>query len=272
MQLVRRAAGRAAAGHPDHHAGQLGYRRRRSRETPGQIVYPWVEAMPASMYSTWWAAGAGPASGAGATSSGGPSSGAELVYFHGFDNTYHWGLMDLVLLMAHGDRYVLPERNVCNEFYELDGAKFSTSRNHLIRGAELLDRGAPRPGPVLPGADRAGAPADQLHPAGAGRGHRARGWCEPWNALADAVSLLAHGRSGQHAADHRRPAGHRAALVLARICATATSWPASALPGRPRRSPTSWRRLRAAGRGRHGRARRPAAAGAHPAGLAPRRS
>ena len=108
-------------------------------ETPGQILYPWIEAMPASMYSTWWAAG----------QQGDPQPeafdelwlaehGAEVVYFHGFDNTYHWGLMDLVLLMAHGERYVLPESNVCNEFYDLDGAKFSTSRNHLIRGADLL--------------------------------------------------------------------------------------------------------------------------------------
>ena len=63
---------------------------------------------------------------------------AEVVYFHGFDNVYHWGLMDLTLLMAHGDRYVLPDANVCNEFYELEDEKFSTSRNHLIRGGELF--------------------------------------------------------------------------------------------------------------------------------------
>ncbi|TQF01418.1 class I tRNA ligase family protein [Kitasatospora acidiphila] len=109
--------------------------------TPGQIVYPWVEAMPASMYATWWANGEDQAL---------PydeywkaSNGAELVYFHGFDNVYHWGLVDLVLLLAHGDRYIRPSASVVNEFYELDHAKFSTSRNHLIRGAELV-AGTPR--------------------------------------------------------------------------------------------------------------------------------
>ncbi|WDV34378.1 class I tRNA ligase family protein [Streptomyces sp. AD16] len=65
-------------------------------------------------------------------------TGTELVYFHGFDNVYHWGLLDLVLLMAHGDRYVLPEANISNEFYDLEGEKFSTSRDHLIRSADLL--------------------------------------------------------------------------------------------------------------------------------------
>lgn len=102
-------------------------------ETPGQVLYPWIEAMPAVMYSTWFAE---------------PSQayddhwraeqGTRLVYFHGYDNVYHWGLMDLVLLMAHGDRYVTPSGNVCNEFYNLADDKFSTSRNHLIRAVDLL--------------------------------------------------------------------------------------------------------------------------------------
>ncbi|MDH6140499.1 methionyl-tRNA synthetase [Kitasatospora sp. GP30] len=110
--------------------------------TAGQIVYPWVEAMAASMYATWWANGQDPAL---------PydhhwraEQGAELVFLHGFDNTYHWGLLDLVLLLAHGDRYIRPSANVVNEFYELEHAKFSTSRNHLIRGTELIEEGVPR--------------------------------------------------------------------------------------------------------------------------------
>jgi methionyl-tRNA synthetase len=104
-------------------------------DMPGQIVYPWVEAMPASMYATWWANGAQAEL---------PydhywraERGAELVFFHGFDNVYHWAVMDLVLLLAHGDRYVRPAASVCNEFYELDHVKFSTSRGHLISAADL---------------------------------------------------------------------------------------------------------------------------------------
>jgi len=109
-------------------------------ETPGQILYPWVEAMPAVIYSTWWAAAQrdGARRAAQVDEYWRAGRDAELVYFHGFDNVYHWGLVDLVMLMAHGDRYVLPAANVCNEFYNLEGQKFSTSRRHLIWCADLL--------------------------------------------------------------------------------------------------------------------------------------
>ncbi|QKZ19970.1 class I tRNA ligase family protein [Streptomyces chartreusis] len=107
-------------------------------ETPGQILYPWVEAMPAVMYSTWWSADRRGERTEAVDELWRADSGTELVYFHGFDNVYHWGLLDLVLLMAHGDRYVLPEANISNEFYDLEGEKFSTSRNHLIWSADLL--------------------------------------------------------------------------------------------------------------------------------------
>src|SRR5262249_14284869 len=90
-------------------------------ETPGPVVYPWIEAMPAVMYSTAWSASGGAAPAGPFDERWRAERGAELVYFHGFDNVYHWGLVDLVLLMAYGDRYVLPDANVCNEFYELAG-------------------------------------------------------------------------------------------------------------------------------------------------------
>jgi methionyl-tRNA synthetase len=107
-------------------------------ETPGQVIYPWIEAMPAVMFSTWWsAAHTGPPA-AAFDEHWRARHGAELVYFHGFDNVYHWGLVDLVLLLAYGDRYVTPDANVCNEFYELAEEKFSTSRNHLVWTVDLL--------------------------------------------------------------------------------------------------------------------------------------
>lgn len=104
-------------------------------ETPGQVLYPWVEAMPAIMYGTWWAAGADPGSEVDALWR---DESTRPVFFHGFDNVYHWAFMDLAMLLAHGDRYVLPVGSVCNEFYDLDGEKFSTSRGHLIGGRELV--------------------------------------------------------------------------------------------------------------------------------------
>ncbi|MFK8846354.1 class I tRNA ligase family protein [Streptomyces sp. Ac-502] len=102
----------------------------------GQIVYPWAEAMPASMYATWWAHGS-PAD-LPYDAFWKADRDAELVYFHGFDNVYHWSVMDLVLLLAHGDRYIRPYASVCNEFYELEHAKFSTSRNHVVRAGDLV--------------------------------------------------------------------------------------------------------------------------------------
>ncbi|GAA1267422.1 class I tRNA ligase family protein [Kitasatospora nipponensis] len=111
-------------------------------ETPGQIVYPWVEAMALAMYATWWANGQDPS--VPYDEYWKAEHDAELVLLHGFDNVYHWGLVSLVLLLAHGDKYVRPSASVVNEFYELENAKFSTSRNHLIRGADLLDSGVAR--------------------------------------------------------------------------------------------------------------------------------
>lgn len=157
-------------------------------ETAGQIVYPWVEAMPASMYSTWWAAAQQGEHAATTDQHWRAEHDAQLVYFHGFDNTYHWGLMDLVLLMAHGDRYVLPETNVCNEFYNLNGEKFSTSRNHLIRGTDLLAE-VPRDlvrfylALTAPEHQRTNFTREAL------REVTSRRLVGPWNSLADAVSL-----------------------------------------------------------------------------------
>jgi methionyl-tRNA synthetase len=153
-------------------------------ETPGQILYPWVEAMPASIYSTWRAAER-PA--AATDELWQRDQDAELVYFHGFDNVYHWGLMDLVFLMAHGGRYVTPAANVCNEFYDLAGEKFSTSRNHLVRAADLVaevPRDLVRFHLALTGPEyqRTNFDRNTL------RDVTTRRLVQPWNGLADALS------------------------------------------------------------------------------------
>ncbi|WP_371784914.1 class I tRNA ligase family protein [Streptosporangium subroseum] len=155
-------------------------------ETPGQILYPWIEAMPASIYSTWKADGEpeGPVDQAWRA-----ESGNSLVYFHGFDNVYFWGMVDLVMLLAHGDRYLTPDANVCNEFYELENEKFSTSRNHLIRGADLVAE-VPRDlvrfylALTCPEDQRANFTREGLDKVTA---QRLR---DPWNALADRIDTL----------------------------------------------------------------------------------
>lgn len=166
-------------------------------ETPGQVLYPWVEAMPASMYSTWWAARAagsdvGTDTGDSVDALWRAGRGTRLVYFHGFDNVYFWGMVDLVLLMAHGDRYVLPDTNICNEFYELENEKFSTSRNHVIWSADLVAE-VPRDlvrfylALTCPENQRTNFSRDALDKVTAQRLVR------PWNALADGLDTLLAG-------------------------------------------------------------------------------
>ncbi|MGJ6962060.1 class I tRNA ligase family protein [Streptosporangium sp. G11] len=189
-------------------------------ETPGQILYPWIEAMPASIYSTWKAAGEpeGPVDQAWLA-----ESGNGLVYFHGFDNVYFWGMVDLVMLLAHGDRYITPDTNVCNEFYELENEKFSTSRNHLIRGADLVAE-VPRDlvrfylALTCPEDQRANFTREGLDKV------TVRRLREPWNALADRLDALVTdpGEELKVTAAGRR----RAAVVVERfrLCYDLTSF------------------------------------------------
>ncbi|MHA6757411.1 class I tRNA ligase family protein [Streptacidiphilus sp. PAMC 29251] len=163
-------------------------------EVSGQIVYPWIEAMPASILSTAWAVeqAEGTAPAAEPDTHWRAEHGAELVYFHGFDNVYHWGLMDLTFLLAHGNRYITPYTSVCNEFYDLDGEKFSTSRGHLITAAELM---AEVPQDIArfylaltaPEFQRSNFTLAEL------RSVTARRLIEPWGVLSDALSRATRG-------------------------------------------------------------------------------
>jgi methionyl-tRNA synthetase len=62
----------------------------------------------------------------------------ELWQFHGIDNTFYFAVFWPAMFAAAGVE-PLPLRGlVVNEFYTLDGAKFSTSRNHAIWAREFL--------------------------------------------------------------------------------------------------------------------------------------
>jgi methionyl-tRNA synthetase len=63
---------------------------------------------------------------------------AELWQFHGIDNTFYFAIFWPALFAAAGIRELPLRGLVVNEFYTLDGAKFSTSRNHAIWAHELL--------------------------------------------------------------------------------------------------------------------------------------
>lgn len=103
-------------------------------EVPGQVIYPHMEGMPWSMFTTALAA---EARGAVLGADDEPwRGGSTVVYFLGLDATYPFAVVGTALLTAIGG-YVLPAQYVTNEFYELASEKFSTSRGHVVGGREL---------------------------------------------------------------------------------------------------------------------------------------
>jgi methionyl-tRNA synthetase len=66
------------------------------------------------------------------------SSDVEIVKFLGFDNTFFYSVFFSAIFQAWDPEIRLPQVLLANEFYLLDGLKFSTIRNHAIWGRELL--------------------------------------------------------------------------------------------------------------------------------------
>jgi methionyl-tRNA synthetase len=63
----------------------------------------------------------------------------RVYEFIGFDCSFSHALLWPALFLAHGD-LKLPDQVVTNEFYRLEGDKFSTSRGHAIWGNDFLRR------------------------------------------------------------------------------------------------------------------------------------
>jgi methionyl-tRNA synthetase len=165
--------------------------------------------MAASMYCTWYAAREPTAATDEHWHAG---HAAKLVYFLGFDNAYFWGMTHLALLMAHDGRYIEPDTIVCNEFYELENEKFSTSRGHVIWTPDLLaevPRDLVRFYLALTCPEHA---RTNFSRAALDKVTRAR-LVEPWNRLAAHLDRLvaAEGTGPLAVSD----AGRRAAAVLA---------------------------------------------------------
>jgi methionyl-tRNA synthetase len=73
------------------------------------------------------------------------SSDYEVVCFHGWENSFQYVVSFNSLLLASGLGFKLPAANLTNEFYLLDGKKFSTTRNHAVWGTDILSRVAADP-------------------------------------------------------------------------------------------------------------------------------
>ncbi|MGW5053462.1 class I tRNA ligase family protein [Actinokineospora sp. NPDC004072] len=107
-------------------------------ETPGQTLNAWLEGMPASMYCHYFARteqGQQPPS---LDHVWRAEQDGELVFFVGFDNLYIWAAVHIAELIAHEGRYILPDTILCNEFYELENEKFSTSKGHVVWARDLV--------------------------------------------------------------------------------------------------------------------------------------
>ncbi|RFU36349.1 methionine--tRNA ligase [Actinomadura logoneensis] len=88
-----------------------------------QRIYVWFEMGPGYLWQ------ADPAKGR-------PEHGP--VQFFGFDNGYFHAVLFPALFMAWGVDEALPRSFVVNEFYRLDGEKFSTSRQHAVWALDAL--------------------------------------------------------------------------------------------------------------------------------------
>lgn len=75
-------------------------------------------------------------------------SAPEYVQFIGFDNSFFYAVVHVALGMAARDAGLPaapPPTIITNQFYLLDGAKFSTSQGHVIWGSALLEEWEPDP-------------------------------------------------------------------------------------------------------------------------------
>lgn len=100
------------------------------------MIYPHMEGMPWSMFTTALAA---ERRGAVLTSDDElwqAGAGTTVVYFLGLDATYPFAIVGTAMLAALGG-YLQPAQYITNEFYELANEKFSTSRGHVVSGREL---------------------------------------------------------------------------------------------------------------------------------------
>jgi methionyl-tRNA synthetase len=67
------------------------------------------------------------------------SAETDVVHCYGFDNSYYHSLLFPAIYRALELDLVPPSAHIVNELLDLDGKKFSTSRNHLIWGRKLLE-------------------------------------------------------------------------------------------------------------------------------------
>ncbi len=61
-----------------------------------------------------------------------------VIQCFGFDNSYFYLIVLPALMLAYDEQIILPQHFLINQFYQLDGKKFSTSRGHAVWADEIL--------------------------------------------------------------------------------------------------------------------------------------
>lgn len=133
QELVRRVFAREEFHLPITHPSEWGVAPLESVEGQ-QVIWVWPEMAYGFLhgiseigrqYGEDWSANA-------------PKRDWKIIHFFGYDNSfYHTILYPALYALAHPDWECDIEYNV-NEFYLLDGEKFSTSRRHAIWGKDIL--------------------------------------------------------------------------------------------------------------------------------------
>jgi methionyl-tRNA synthetase len=116
-------------------------------DASGKVIYVWFDAPIGYVSATKeWAAAQGDPERWRRYWQGEGAEAPRLIHFIGKDNIVFHGLVFPAMLMLHGQGpddpapFVLPENVPANEFLNLEGQKFSTSRGWAIWLHEFLDR------------------------------------------------------------------------------------------------------------------------------------
>jgi len=104
------------------------------QDVPGQVIWVWIELAFGFIYGIEslgrrlgidWRADA-------------PQDDWKIVHFLGYDNTFYHSILSPALYKAANPEWTPDIDYNVNEFYLLDGDKFSTSRRHAIWGKDIL--------------------------------------------------------------------------------------------------------------------------------------
>jgi methionyl-tRNA synthetase len=107
------------------------------QDVPGQVIWVWIELAFGFIYGieslgrtlgTGWRTDA-------------PEDDWKIVHFLGYDNTFYHSILGPALYKIASPEWTPDVDYNVNEFYLLDGDKFSTSRRHAIWGKDILGPG-----------------------------------------------------------------------------------------------------------------------------------